>query len=587
MAGVSLSYLTVTFVRDATPHTNSIEPEYDVFNQEQNVLAASILIYKINGTPEIYHTIKDVEVISADGYRVFDTNEHEIYDYAMSFPDGYAQTMRVYLTNSNFTSERFSGLMCFRNLWKVSLSPSNLDFLSKKYFSQLYHINLFNEASPPDRIRNWLNIVYKKRTSKDFQALCDILYFHKLLLLNKSDSYFAKIDKTIQINIEYPHMLIDYSYPQFHSYKSIEEVPDQQKWMYKLYKYSESLSVDSDFYQDRYIRLLYVYLLLELSADSNNADYAPLSHAKSLKGLKQCIQNHIDELENSDYLAGEFNQIKKLSSFLQRMKKQTNTVPEKDGAYRQILSVPKNNEKLFKDFIAYIKEEYDKPNSFLLRYLKFNFCGMSSGERAFQNFFSWINLITEFKKIDSGNSFEMPKNLFLLIDEIDLYMHPEWQQKFVKNLLEEVNAQFQGHSVQIVFATHSPLCLSDIPCENCIYLDKKNSENTVISRNRIKQTFGRDIYTLLNDAFFMGSVSMGAFASDYIKRIIERINLLTTDTSEDEIKGIKEDISFIGNDLISNKLEQMINIKKLGPILSRKAYLENELKKINEAIEEQ
>lgn len=139
---------------------------------------------------------------------------------------------------------------------------------------------------------------------------------------------------------------------------------------------------------------------------------------------------------------------------------------------------------LYNDFIAFIQRLYNKPHSFLLRYLRFTTVGMSSGERAFQNFFSWLNLINEFKRIVSNRTFELPHNLLLLIDEVDLYMHPEWQQKFIKNLIEEINEQFQGHSVQIVLATHSPLCLSDIPRENCIYLNRVNGQCAVVPRKK-------------------------------------------------------------------------------------------------------
>lgn len=575
------------FLRDGTPHTSSNEPEYEEYNQERTALAGTVLVYKINGAPEIFHNLKDVDVESEDGYRVFDCDACEDYEYAMNSPDGYAQTMRVYLSNSNYTSDTFSGLMKFSNLWRVTLSPTNLDFISKRYFAQLYHLDYFNEVSPPDRLRKWYIIVNKNRKTKDFQALCDILYFYKLTFLGKSQSYFAKINKTIEIDIDYPHHVIDDFYSDYVNYQSIEDVPFEQKWLYKIYKYSKSLAGDLEFYQDRCIRLIYIYLLLELSADSNNSDYTLLSSAKSLTGLKRCVNKHMDELMNCDWLSEEIDHIKELSFLISRMDKQTNAVPTSDGAFRSVFVVPDNNQKLFWDFITFIKNEYDRPNSIILRYMKFRFCGMSSGERAFQNFFSWLNLLTEFKKIDTGNSFELQKNIFLLIDEIDLYMHPEWQQKFIKNLVEEINSQFQGHTVQIVFATHSPLCLSDIPSENCIYLDKDNGEIKSIAREQIKQTFGRDIYTLLNDAFFMGNVSMGAFASDYIKRTIDRIDRVGRETTENEISEINEALSFIGNDLILRKLEQMLSNKAHGSLLSRKEYLEKELQRVKKAIEEQ
>ena len=53
---------------------------------------------------------------------------------------------------------------------------------------------------------------------------------------------------------------------------------------------------------------------------------------------------------------------------------------------------------------------------------------MSSGERAMQNMFSWLTLIPKLDKIMSIER-ETTQNMLLLIDEIDLYSHPEWQRR--------------------------------------------------------------------------------------------------------------------------------------------------------------
>lgn len=338
---------------------------------------------------------------------------------------------------------------------------------------------------------------------------------------------------------------------------------------------------------DRYTALLYLYLLIEWTVDSGNSEYPLPTTAQTKSGLKNYADSHRAEIESDEWLKDAFDEIREFSALSARMKRQQNPLPHSDLAYYAMLLVSEKNKKLYNDFIAFIQRLYDKPHSFLLRCLRFTTVGMSSGERAFQNFFSWLNLIKEFKRIVSNRTFELPHNLLLLIDEVDLYMHPEWQQKFIKNLTEEINEQFQGHSVQIVLATHSPLCLSDIPRENCIYLNRVNSQCAVVPRKKINQTFGRDIYSLLDNAFFMDAVSMGSFALDYINQIIKRINRIDSAASDEEIAEIREMIAPIGNELISKKLIQMLNSKTRGFLYSRKEYLEKELEKVNRKIEEQ
>lgn len=573
--------------RDGTPHTDREKPEYDAFDEMQNALADTILIYEILGTPEIFHTLKHTEVLSADGYAVHNLNDHDEYTAVMNSPENYWQTMRVYLSNSFYTGDSMAGLQTFNQLLKVSLTPANLNLISTKYHQNMFHINSFDETSPRNETREWLKVVYQSKTQRDFQSICDILYFHKLIIMGKSASYSAKIDKTIAIEIGFPHQLIDHCYTDMHNYQSLQDVHDGEKWLFQLYRYSENLAKTLINNTDRYTALLYVYLLIEWTVDSGNSEYTLPTTAQTKSGLKNYANSHRVEIEADDWLKDAFNEINEFSVLAARMKRQQNLLPHSDFAYNAILTVSESSGGLYNDFITFIQKLYRKPHSFILRYLRFTTAGMSSGERAFQNFFSWLNLINEFKKIVSGSPFELPHNLLLLIDEVDLYMHPEWQQKFIKNLTEEINEQFQGHSVQIVLATHSPLCLSDIPRENCIYLNRVNSLCTVVSRKEMNQTFGRDIYSLLDNAFFMDAVSMGSFASDYINRIIKRIKSTDSAASDEEIAEIREMISPIGNELISKKLNQMLNNKTHGFLYSRKEYLEKELEIINRKIEEQ
>ncbi len=572
---------------DGTPYTDRGEPEYEAYDAMKNAIAETILIYEIQGTPEIFHTLKHTEVLSADGYTVHDLNDHDEYMAAIFSPYGYGQTMRVYLSNSFYAGDSLTGLQTFSNLLEVSLTPDNLNLISTKYYQNMFHINSFDETSPRNEAREWLKVVYKSKTQKDFQAICDILYFHKLEIMGKAMSYSAKINKSIAIEIDFPHQLVDRCFPNMHRFQTQQDVPNGEKWLFQLYRYSEKLGLTLSGNTDRYTALLYLYLLIEWTVDSGNSEYTLPTTAQTKSGLKNYADSHRAEIESDEWLKDAFDEIREFSALSARMKRQQNPLPHSDLAYNAMLLVSEKNKKLYNDFIAFIQRLYDKPHSFLLRCLRFTTVGMSSGERAFQNFFSWLNLINEFKRIVSGPPFELPHNLLLLIDEVDLYMHPEWQQKFIKNLIEEINEQFQGHSVQIVLATHSPLCLSDIPRENCIYLNRINGQCAVVPRKKMNQTFGRDIYSLLDNAFFMDAISMGSFASDYINQIIKRINRIDSAASDEEIAEIREMIAPIGNELISKKLIQMLNNKTRGFLYSRKEYLEKELEKVNRKIEEQ
>lgn len=117
----------------------------------------------------------------------------------------------------------------------------------------------------------------------------------------------------------------------------------------------------------------------------------------------------------------------------------------------------------------------------------------------------------------------LKENKIILLDEIELFLHPQWQKQYINNLLK----LFEFNNVHFIFVTHSPFILSDLPKENIIFLeqykkdeDKNQKEgNCKIANPDINQTFGANIHTLLSHGFFMENGLMGEFAKSKIRTI--------------------------------------------------------------------
>jgi hypothetical protein len=125
--------------------------------------------------------------------------------------------------------------------------------------------------------------------------------------------------------------------------------------------------------------------------------------------------------------------------------------------------------------------------------------------------------------------------LILFFDEIEVTIHPDLQRQLISNVITFLEATF-GHSeyyrykFHVMFASHSPILLSDIPRTNVVFL-KRDSDVTpprasALSEEEIisKATFGANIHTLYKDSFFLGSGLIGAFALQTITRIVEELN---------------------------------------------------------------
>lgn len=147
--------------------------------------------------------------------------------------------------------------------------------------------------------------------------------------------------------------------------------------------------------------------------------------------------------------------------------------------------------------------------------------------------------------------------LNVMLDEIELYFHPEYQRRFVTELLaalDKIDYCSGIKGINVVINTHSPFILSDIPKQNCLFLDNENG--IAIPRNSQEMhTYGANIYDMLHNSFFLNN-SMGEFSEKSIKSIMKRLNTKGK-MSEKAKKAIELEIKMIDEPVIRRKLAQM------------------------------
>ncbi|NOZ33692.1 MAG: hypothetical protein GXO80_00145 [Chlorobi bacterium] len=224
--------------------------------------------------------------------------------------------------------------------------------------------------------------------------------------------------------------------------------------------------------------------------------------------------------------------------------------------------------EFFSEIIKIYKETL-KYNPEINNYLYFNW-GLSSGELAFITLFSKMleakELIDiEVQKEKNNGKINFEKYL-VFIDEIDLYLHPEWSKQNIY-LLTKVLPLIFDKPVQLIITAHSPFIVSDLPEKHIMFLekDKKTGNCKVIPEIEQKETFGANIHTLFSNAFFMQDGLIGKFAEEKIQDVIDYLN----DKKESKIKNNDEAqkiINIIGEPIIKNQLQKMLNNKRLGKL---------------------
>lgn len=172
----------------------------------------------------------------------------------------------------------------------------------------------------------------------------------------------------------------------------------------------------------------------------------------------------------------------------------------------------------------------------------------------------------EGKKMESINSISIAptykfRNINIILDEIELYFHPEYQRVFIADLLKELSKiRFRNiEGINFLFVTHSPFILSDIPQQNILFLND-DAKPEIFSDTY--NTFGGNIHDLLAHNFFLENGAVGEFALNKIDEIIKILNNknLKNRTEEEKVDLLKN-INLIGESFLRNKLLDMFYAK--------------------------
>jgi hypothetical protein len=179
--------------------------------------------------------------------------------------------------------------------------------------------------------------------------------------------------------------------------------------------------------------------------------------------------------------------------------------------------------------------------------------GLSTGQEAF---------LTHFARLNDLKNRLGTKPILLLIDEGDLYFHPEWQKRYFSELIDYTKFLFPRNKVQIIITTHSPFIASDLPKQNLIFLKQDAEGMCQVANNDIQfETFGSNIHELFTNSFFLADGLMGEFARTRIAELIKELNSAERISREEYENNYKNRIEIIGESFIQAKLFELVASK--------------------------
>ena len=166
-------------------------------------------------------------------------------------------------------------------------------------------------------------------------------------------------------------------------------------------------------------------------------------------------------------------------------------------------------------------QEYNEKGTRCMDIIPFE--GLSSGER--QIAYTLGNLIYHLRNIES-NSKDINSSINhisthkygyvnVMLDEVELYFHPDLQRRFISLLLDSIKGLQlpSNYGINITLITHSPFVLSDIPDNNILCMSRKEHVDA------FDKTFAANIHDLFNNTFIL-PYTIGEYAQLKITEIV-------------------------------------------------------------------
>lgn len=258
---------------------------------------------------------------------------------------------------------------------------------------------------------------------------------------------------------------------------------------------------------------------------------------------------------------------------------------------------------------------YFVPPSFLNIDISFKdnqgfFNQLSSGEK--QQVYGFASIIYHLSNLasvqnltDNYGRIKKYGNCNIIFDEIELYFHPEMQRTFINDLLANINRiPRKVNHINILFITHSPFILSDIPKQNVLFLEVEKEVNekneSVFDMNGKKQyfstpkpykednTFAGNVHEMLTNGFFLENTK-GAFAISKINEFLEfykkNIGLKEKPYNiNNDLENYSKMINLVGEDYVRKILEN--HLIELKSKFNDKSFLEIESDKLIKRLRE-
>lgn len=303
----------------------------------------------------------------------------------------------------------------------------------------------------------------------------------------------------------------------------------QMKYVFSalFHTFSKNTIKDKRLSSYLYLRLLIIACFSDSNNLKNNIEFE----------VKDVCSDVVDEKSLINNLLILFKNIENLEAALRNLSRYSIRYKSDEKSFDYFTSVPSAVVDTIKRINSLPKE--------LDSLLSVGWKGLSSGEvsflHTFSNLYHTINTLTKKRGAE---------NLIILLDEVDLYLHPEWQRNFFTMLLTFLKKYQFSVKIQLIISTHSPVIASDFLPTDIVTLEKKEG-NQIVAGEISEIGYGATIDNFMTNGFFL-KATIG-------DKTLKTIDFLLRNR---ENKKIMNSYKYITSLIKSNILKYSLGLKK-------------------------
>lgn len=206
---------------------------------------------------------------------------------------------------------------------------------------------------------------------------------------------------------------------------------------------------------------------------------------------------------------------------------------------------------LFPEIEDFKFESSDELHNYVLFKTKDGYFRYTELGYGYQSMLSWVVDLCK-RMFDSYPDSENPlhEGAVVLVDEIDLHLHPKWQREIISYLSEAFP------NVQFIVTTHSPLVVQSMKDINLYILKRDENGKVLVERSAYKNYIGWTVEEILRDTMGLDSDINSTFYNELVEKFNDGLDT-------DDKKKVEEAFKILDKILHpTNPIRRMFQLQK-------------------------